>query len=131
MKRRLFGIVLVTILAVPAMSGCQAARTAESAVRTMERGAESVGDMLKQEVNPTKATVDGNDTKPALSLEEAQNIALKHAGFDADQVLALHTEYEIEHGVPLYDVEFRNGHWEYDYEIHAETGEILSYSKDD
>ena len=44
---------------------------------------------------------------------------------------ALHTEYEIEYGVPQYDVEFHQGTWEYDYEIHADTGEILSYSKDD
>ena len=68
---------------------------------------------------------------PTLTLEEAQNIALKHAGFSADQVMALHAEYEIEHGVPQYDVEFRHGYWEYNYEIHADTGDILSYSKDD
>ena len=131
MKTHLFSILLVAILAVSAMTGCQAARTVESAGRAMERGAESAGESLKQAVNLTKATVDGNDTNPALTVEEAQNIALKHAGFAADQVTALHTEYEIEHGVPLYDVEFRHGYWEYDYEIHAETGELLSYSKDD
>ena len=131
MRTRLFGILLVAILAVPAMTGCQAARTVESAGRAIERGAESVGDTLKQAVNPTKATLDGNYKNPALTLEEAQNIALKHAGFAADQVTALHAEYEIEHGVPQYDVEFRHGYWEYDYEIHADTGEILSYSKDD
>jgi len=128
MKRRLFGILLVAILTVPAMTGCQAAK---SAGRVVERGMESAGNTLKQAVDSTKATVDGNDKNPTLTLEEAQNIALKHAGFAVDQVTALHAEYEIEHGVPLYDVEFRHGYWEYDYEIHADTGEILSYSKDD
>lgn len=120
MKTRLFSVLLVAVLAVPAMTGCQAARTVESA-----------GDALKQAVAPTAATVSGKHTNPALTLEEAQNIALKHAGFAADQVTALHTEYEIERGVPQYDVEFRHGAWEYDYEIHGDTGEILSYSKDD
>lgn len=128
MKTRLFGILLAAILVVPAMTGCQAAK---SAGRAVERGVESAGDTLKQAVDPTKATVDGKYKNPALTLEEAQNIALKHAGFAADQVTALHAEYEIEHGVPQYDVEFRHGYWEYDYEIHADTGEILSYSKDD
>lgn len=131
MRIHLFGILLTAILAVSAMTGCQAARTVESAVRTMERGAESVGDTLKQAVDSTNGTADGNYKNSALTLEEAQNIALKHAGFVADQVTALHAEYEIEHGVPQYDVEFRHGYWEYDYEIHADTGEILSYSKDE
>ena len=92
---------------------------------------ESAGNAVKQAVDPTTATASGTHANPALTLEEAQNIALKHAGFAADQVTALHTEYEIEHGVPQYDVEFHHGAWEYDYEIHADTGEILSYSKDD
>ena len=131
MKTRLFPILLVAILAVLAMTGCQAAKTVESAGRSLEHGVESVGDTLKQAVDPTRATMDRNHANPTLSLEEAQNIALKHAGFTADQVTALHAEYEIDHGVPQYDVEFHHGHWEYDYEIHADTGEILSYSKDD
>ena len=132
MKTRLFAILLAVVLAVPVMTGCQAARTTvASAGRALEHGVESAGDTLKRAVDSTKTTVDGNHAKPALTLEETQNIALKHAGFTADQVTALHTEYEIEHGVPLYDVEFRQGFWEYTYEIHAETGEILSYSKDE
>ena len=128
MKIRLFSLLLVAVLAVPAMTGCQAAR---SAGRAVERGVESAGNAVKQAVDPTTATASGTHANPALTLEEAQEIALKHAGFAADQVTALHTEYEIEHGVPQYDVEFHHGAWEYDYEIHADTGEILSYSKDD
>ena len=128
MKIRLFSLLLAAVLAVPALSGCQAAR---SAGRAVERGVESAGNAVKQAIDPTTATASGKHTNPALTMEEAQNIALKHAGFAADQVTALHTEYEIEHGVPQYDVEFHHGAWEYDYEIHADTGEILSYSKDD
>ncbi len=128
MKIRLFSLLLVAVLAVPALSGCQAAR---SAGRAVERGVESAGNAVKQAIDPTTATASGKHSNPALTMEEAQNIALKHAGFSADQVTALHTEYEIEHGVPQYDVEFHHGAWEYDYEIHADTGEILSYSKDD
>ena len=105
MKIRLFSLLLVAVLAVPAMTGCQAAR---SAGRAVERGVESAGNAVKQAVDPTTATASGTHANPALTLEEAQNIALKHAGFAADQVTALHTEYEIEHGVPQYDVEFHH-----------------------
>lgn len=131
MKTRLFSLLLVTMLAAPAMTGCQMARNAESAGREVVRSVESAGNSIKQAVTPTAETALGKNTTPGLTLEEAQNIALKHAGFSANQVTALHTEYEIEHGIPQYDVEFHNGAWEYDYEIHADTGEILSYSKDD
>ena len=119
MKIRLFSLLLATFLAVPALSGCQVARV------------ESAGNAVKQVIDPITVTASGKHTSPALTMEEAQNIALKHAGFTADQVTALHAEYEIEHGFPQYDVEFRHGAWEYDYEIHGNTGEILSYSKDD
>ena len=125
MKTRLFVLSFVMILAVSVMTGCQAAG------RTVERGMESVGDTIKQAADPTTETTSGTHANPALTLEEAQNIALKHAGFTVDQVTLLHTEYEIEHGIPQYDVEFHHEAWEYDYEIHADTGEILSYSKDD
>lgn len=66
-----------------------------------------------------------------LTKEEAQAIALRHAGFTADQVTRLRTEYEIDDGVPRFEVTFRQGKWEYDYEINTNTGEILSYDRDD
>ena len=72
-------------------------------------------------------------TEPSrtLTAEEAQAIALNHAGFTADQVRFLRTEPELRDRVPHYDVEFAEGRWEYEYEIHAETGEILTFDRDD
>lgn len=73
-------------------------------------------------------------TKPAqnkgLTAEEAQNIALGHAELTADQVTSLHTRYEVDDGVPEYEVEFRYEDQEYDYTIHAETGEILDFDQE-
>lgn len=131
MKTRLFSLLLVAILTVPAMAGCRAGQNMESAGSAVEHGMESVGNMLEQMVQTTSAVGSTPSANPTLTSEEAQNIALKHAGLTADQVTALHTQYEIERGIPQYDVEFRQGNWEYDYEIHADTGEILSFSKDD
>ena len=108
------------MLAVPVMTGCQAGQKAEAA-----------DNVPKQTVGTNTTTLPDKHTNVALSLEEAQNIAFNHAGFTVDQVTALHTEYETEHGIPQYDVEFHYDGWEYDYEIHADTGEILSYTKDD
>ena len=66
----------------------------------------------------------------AMSREEAEKIALDHLGFTADQVTRIRTEYEIDDGLPQFDIEFHQGDWEYEFEIHAENGRILSYDKD-
>ena len=65
-----------------------------------------------------------------LSREEARNIALTHAGLTADQVRDLDTELDKERGVWLYEVDFEADGYEYEYEIHAETGEILRSEKE-
>ena len=62
--------------------------------------------------------------------EDAQEIALQHAGLNRDQVRDLHVEYEVELGVPQFEVEFEFEGWEYDYRISAESGEILSQSRE-
>ena len=66
-----------------------------------------------------------------LTREEAQAIALSHAGFTADQVTGLRTSRDRDDRTPTYEVEFRVGRYEYEYEIHAETGRILDHDKDD
>ena len=124
MKMRLCSLLLVGMLFCVGMTGC---RTLESAGRAAEYGAETAGDSLRQYLGTSES---GWTANPVLTPEEAKNIALNHAGLTADQVIALHTGYEIEQGTPIYDVEFHHREWEYDYEIHADTGEILSFSKD-
>ena len=66
-----------------------------------------------------------------LSPEEAQTIALNHAGLSSGDVRELQVEYDKDDGVPVYEVEFESGNREYSYEIHAETGKIRSHEIDD
>lgn len=66
-----------------------------------------------------------------LTKEEAQTSALEYAGFTADQVSYLRTEYEIYDRMPQYDVEFHEGYWESNYWIHTQMGKILSFEKND
>ena len=139
MKNRLFVLFLITALMVPALAGCQTAENrVEAAGNAVESKAESVGETLKEAVGtataprtaPAPDTVPTASTENAITIEVAQDIALKHAGFTADQVRHLRVEPELYDRVPHYDVEFREGRWEYEYEIHAETGDILSFEKD-
>ena len=76
------------------------------------------------------------ETKPKeetvlIGKDKAKSIALKHAGFSAEEVSGLKVEYEKDDGIPVYEVEFYKDRLEYTYEIHGETGEILSREIDD
>ena len=65
-----------------------------------------------------------------LTNEEAQQIALEHAGLKESQVTRLKTQLEYDNGIPEYNVEFYYEGWEYDYELNAQTGEILEWDKE-
>ena len=65
-----------------------------------------------------------------LSREDAIAIALKDASLEENQVSRLKAEFDYDDGRPEYDVEFRYDGWEYEYEIHAESGKILNRDKD-
>lgn len=66
-----------------------------------------------------------------ITAEKAKSIALAHAGLTADQVTRLQVKKDRDDGIWIYEVEFHHGWLEYDYDIHAQTGKILSWDKDD
>lgn len=65
-----------------------------------------------------------------LTPEDAESIALNHAGLTNADVTKLYTEYKIDDGIPEYEIQFYQDRLEYDYTIHAETGDILSHDRD-
>ena len=70
--------------------------------------------------------------RPALIGEDAAKAAaLAHAGLESANVTFVKVELDKENGVQVYEVEFydKNGR-EYDYEINAVTGEVVSVDND-
>lgn len=61
-----------------------------------------------------------------IGREAAQQTALTHAGFDADSVYMAHVHLEYDDDCWQYDVKFYKDNIEYDYDIDAITGTILS-----
>lgn len=132
-------LVLAVLLLMTLLPGCSANRQTSNAgnnqtvtTTTPDQGMPPTA-IPNATTTTTPATNDTADVTPdasALTKEQAQEIALKHAGFTADQVERLRTEYEIDDRVPQYDVEFYVDQWEYEYEIHAESGDIISFDKD-
>ena len=86
--------------------------------------------------NPTKPTNPVNPTQPtgSVTLEQAKQTALDHAGKTASQVTFVKAYQDFDDGRWVYDVEFivrsGSGYLEYDYEIDASTGKIISYDYD-
>lgn len=127
---------LALVLAMTVFCGCRAIDRAEDA---LENKADRIEDAVEQKVNDAANALLGPDTAtgnftPADQLitpEEAQAIALKDAGISAEDATGLHTVLQIDDGRQEYDVDFRVGRLEYDYEIDAVTGTILSKDVDD
>lgn len=66
-----------------------------------------------------------------ITLEEAKDSALAHAGLKADQVTFLKQESDIEDGRWFYEVEFYTDDYQkYEYDIDQKTGEIASWDYD-
>lgn len=75
-----------------------------------------------------------NYSKPsstsAISADEARKIALKHAGVSSSNVRYEKTELDYDDGRQKYEIEFRVGNMEYEYEIDATSGNVLKAEKD-
>lgn len=65
-----------------------------------------------------------------IGVKKAKSIALKHAGLKSSQVKFLKAKLDYDDGRAVYEIEFYRGSTEYDYEIDAKTGKILSYDHD-
>ena len=152
MKRHLIGILLVLILllSLSACVGANAVQTldiVEDKVEAkLDAAEEKMEESLRTAAVPASVAMEpaaapaAEPTIPAapveklpdaaLTREQAEKIALDYVDFTADQVTRLRTEYEIDDGLPQFDIEFIQGDWEYEFEIHAENGQILSYDKD-
>lgn len=64
-----------------------------------------------------------------IGAQQAKEIALKHAGRTASQVVGLQAERDWDDGRMEYEVEFKANGLEYDT-IHGETGAVLEHEAD-
>ena len=124
MKTRFCAALLLAAFCVTLFTGC-------ASVNALNRQVPAPEILIPQEPAPlapapVEVPTQSATTEPGqITKEEAVSIALKHANLTEDQVTRLHTEFGYDDGRPEYDVDFHYGGWEYDYEIHAVTGDIL------
>lgn len=116
--------VLSLALCLLLLTGCA------STVAKLEQVEETVETKLEAAEEAVEIKTEPAPAPALLTDEDAAAIALKHAGLTAEQAGEIRVTYEIDDGVPEYEVEFRVDRTEYEYTVHAETGEILSFDMD-
>ena len=128
---KLKGIILLSIalLTVFFLIGCSP-KEVEQKLDAMEDSIEQHIDRVENKVDNAVTPTQNSSYTPKISVTEAETTALTHAGFTADQVTGLRTELEFDDRVPHYDVQFYQNYLEYEYEINADTGEIISFEQD-
>ena len=79
-----------------------------------------VGDATAKPSAPSGAAQD-------IGYAKAKSIALDHAGVSENEAYDMEIELDDEDGTLVYEVEFKSGGMEYDYEIDAASGAILKH----
>lgn len=97
---------------------------------------ESISETKKLKETSTKSNPE-DSSSPASSTndsyigaEKAKSIALSHAGISEAEAKFLEIELDRDDYIKKYEISFHCGDWEYDYEINAETGKIISAQKE-
>ena len=82
-------------------------------------------------VASTTETTANTASNGQVTIENAKEIALQHAGLSSDTVTFVKEKLERDDGRQKYEIEFYTSDFkEYDYEIDAATGDILSFDYD-
>ncbi len=81
-------------------------------------------------MNLDGASSSGNAASSYIGEEKALSLALEHAKISREQVKKIEIELDYERGVMVYDVEFKTAEFEFEYEINAETGEIIKTERE-
>lgn len=91
---------------------------------------EAIEDIDEDDEKNTVSTSAAINSAKNISVEDAKQIALAHAKIAQSSVTFIKAELDTEDGRQVYDIEFYSGNTEYDYEIDAISGEIVSSDMD-
>ncbi len=90
------------------------------------------GEVLKGPANVSsmETAVTGTSLS-GITADKAKSIALSDAGVSESSALGLQVKQDWDDGVALYEVEFRSGGAEYEYDIRLSDGAILKSERDE
>lgn len=101
----------------------------QSAASSVTSGAESVVDSATSGTKSTTSDNSSMELMAGITAKDAKAAALKHAGIDEAQASDIDIDLDRDNGRLIYEVDFNSGGMEYDYDIDAETGAVISADK--
>ncbi|MBR6502508.1 MAG: PepSY domain-containing protein [Clostridia bacterium] len=122
-------IIAFTLCLVFALSLTACGRTMEG----VKDDTQSIVSDTESIVSDASSAIKDNDKKTNLmagiTANDALESALKHAGFQKSQVNDIDIDLDRDNGKLIYEVDFNIGDTEYDYDIDADTGAVISADK--
>lgn len=76
------------------------------------------------------ASSSASSSSGLIGLSKAKQIALARAGVSSSNVYFTKSKLDYDDGIRVYEIEFYAGNYEYEFEISAKSGTILSYDRD-
>ena len=77
-----------------------------------------------------KTTSSSSTSSGLIGLTKAKQIALSRAGVSSSNAYFTKAKLDYDDGVRVYEIEFYAGNYEYELEIGAKSGNVLSYDRD-
>lgn len=128
MKKLISLFMILSLLVV--FASCRKLHQAEEYLdHKLDLAEEQVEQAVQEAISPT-VSPEITASSEGITEAEAQAIALEHAGLTEADVSRLEVRKDFDDGRQEYDVEFHVDRLEYEYEIDAVTGKILSFDKD-
>ena len=129
MKKEMLTVVIFSMIV---LVGCTQGNTGTQVNNTESQAATT------QITQPIETTQHAQTAQPAqttasnadIGEAKAKEIALAHAGLAEADVVFVRVNLDYDNGRNEYEVEFYSGNIEYDYDIDAASGEIVSYDQD-
>lgn len=91
----------------------------------------SDGSVLEKDVDREREAANSTPaSNEYISADDAKSIAFDHAGVEAADVKYSKAELDRDDLIVHYDVEFVAGDYEYEYEINAESGNVIAFDKE-
>lgn len=123
-------VAIITAIVSIFLVGCNNSNVSDNGKNNNNDSSNNINDSVVNDNNSNNNSSVNNGTNNKITIEQAKEIALQHAGLTSDQVSFLRSEYDIDDGVGKYDIEFNYNGREYSYEISTNNGDILSYEQD-
>lgn len=88
---------------------------------------QTVKNTVTDNTNNNGTTTDSNNL---ITEDEAKKIALEHSGIQESDITNFRIKLDTDDGMKEYEIEFYSGNTEYDYDISAISGEVISFDND-